>query len=69
MQKFTRIKISIGLKYHQEKIYRSLINTLNYKKCLIYADLECLVKRTEGCENNPETSSTTKVGTHTPVDI
>ena len=36
---------------------------------IIYADLECLVKRTEGCENNPETSSTTKVGKHTPVDI
>ena len=35
---------------------------------IIYADLECLVKRTEGCENNPETSSTTKVGKHTPVD-
>ena len=36
---------------------------------IIYAYLECLVKRTEGCENNPETSSTTKVGKHTPVDI
>ena len=36
---------------------------------IIYADLECLVKRTEGCENNLEISSTTKVGKHTPVDI
>ena len=36
---------------------------------IIYADLECLVKRGEGCENNPETSSSTKVGKHTPVDI
>ena len=36
---------------------------------IINADLECLVKGTEECENNPETSSTTKIGTHTPVDI
>ena len=36
---------------------------------IIYAYFECLVKRTEGCENNPETSSTTEIGKHTPVDI
>ena len=33
---------------------------------IIYAVLECLVKRIERCENNPEISSTTKVGQHTP---
>ena len=27
---------------------------------IIYADLECLVKRMEGCENNPEISSTAR---------
>ena len=33
---------------------------------IIYAVPECLVKRIERCENNPEISSTTKVGQHTP---
>ena len=27
----------------------------------IYADLECILGKTDGCKNNPETSSTTKV--------
>ena len=28
---------------------------------IIYADLECLKEKIDGCENNPETSSTTKL--------
>ena len=31
---------------------------------IIYADLECLVKRIEGCANNPQKSSTIKIGEH-----
>ena len=31
---------------------------------IIYADLECLIEKTEGCKNNPENSFTTKVGKH-----
>ena len=31
---------------------------------IIYADLECLMEKIDGCENNPEKSSTTKVGEH-----
>ena len=27
----------------------------------IYADLECVIEKIEGCKNNPENSSTTKV--------
>ena len=30
----------------------------------IYADPECLIEETDGCKNNPENSSTTKVGEH-----
>ena len=30
----------------------------------IYADHECLTKKIDGCKNNPENSSTTKVGRH-----
>ena len=32
--------------------------------CIIYADLEYLIKRIEGCENNLEISSATKDGDH-----
>ena len=33
---------------------------------IIYADLEYLIKKIDRCENNPEKSSTTKVGKHIP---
>ena len=29
---------------------------------IIYADLECLIEKIDGCENNPENSVATKVG-------
>ena len=31
---------------------------------IIYTDLECLKENIDGCKNNPENSSTTKVGKH-----
>ena len=42
-----------------------------YQKCdkapfIIYADLECIIEKTDGCKNNPENSSTTKVSEHIP---
>ena len=33
---------------------------------LIYADLECLLKKISTCQNNPNKSSTTKINKHTP---
>ena len=33
---------------------------------IIYADLECIIKKIDGCKNNPENSSTTKVSEHIP---
>ena len=33
---------------------------------IIFADLECLVKRIEGYENSPEISSTAKIGEPIP---
>ena len=33
---------------------------------IIYADLKSLNKKIDGCENNPENSSTTKIGEHIP---
>ena len=33
---------------------------------IIYADPECIVAKMDGCKNNPENSSTTKVSKYTP---
>ena len=33
---------------------------------IIYADLECLLKKMNTCHNNPEKSSTTNINKHTP---
>ena len=33
---------------------------------IIYADLECIIETTDGCINNPEDSSTTKVSENIP---
>ena len=33
---------------------------------ITYADLECIREKTDGCKNNPENSSTTKVRKHIP---
>ena len=34
--------------------------------CIIYADIESLIKKINGCANNPENFSTTKIGEHIP---
>ena len=33
---------------------------------IIYADMQSLLKKIDGCVNNPENSSTTKIGGHFP---
>ena len=33
---------------------------------IIYADLECLIEKIDGCKNNPDNLFTTKVGQHIP---
>ena len=33
---------------------------------IIYTDIESLIKKMDGCSNNPESSSTTKIGEHIP---
>ena len=44
----------------------SQVTKLEKMPYIIYADLECLVKRIEGCANNPQKSSTIKIGEHIP---
>ena len=33
---------------------------------IIYADRDCLIEKINGCKNNPENSSPTKVSKHIP---
>ena len=33
---------------------------------IIYADIESLIRKIDGCANNPENSSTSKIGEHIP---
>ena len=35
----------------------------------IYADLECITERIDGCKNNPVNLSTTKVSKHIPSSV
>ena len=34
--------------------------------CVVYADLECLLKKMSTCQNNPSESSTTEINKHVP---
>ena len=36
---------------------------------IIYANRECIIEKIDGCKNNPENSSTTKVSEHIPSDF
>ena len=36
---------------------------------IIYADLQCIIEKIDGCKNNLESSSTTKVNKHIPTDF
>ena len=33
---------------------------------IIYADLECIIEKIDGCKNNPGNSFTTKISEHIP---
>ena len=35
---------------------------------IIYADIESLIRKIDGCANNPEKSSTTEIGEHIPCE-
>ena len=44
----------------------NLYQKSNKASFIIYADLECVIEKIDGCKNNPENSSTTKVSEHIP---
>ena len=41
-------------------------NQYRKSRFVIYADLECLIYKFDGCKNNPDNLSTTEVGKHIP---
>ena len=72
IKKYVKKKIFVTLQYLQNTPKYSKFN--QYQKSdkapfIIYADLECLIKKIGGCKNNPENSSTTKVSEHISSDI
>ena len=53
--------------FEETKILRFNQYQKSYKApFIIYADLECIIEKTDGYKNNPENSSTTKVSGHIP---
>ena len=71
MTKYVKIKIKgfCGIVMPSEKDNISEFN--QYMKsdkmsCIIYADIKSLIKKIDGCANNPENPSTTKIGEHIP---
>ena len=36
---------------------------------IIYTDFECIIEKIDGCKNNPENLSTSKVSEHIPSDF
>ena len=66
MDKFVKINISVGQKCHQNNDIFKFNQYTKLKKMpyIKYAELEWLVKRKEGCANNPQKSSTRKAGEH-----
>ena len=52
----------VGMPSKTIKIYLKLTKVSS----AIYADLESLIKKVDGCKNDPKTSSTAKVAEHIP---
>ena len=71
----TEFKLKSHEKVYKNKTFHGIIllfpknNILEFNKhmksdkisCSIYADIECLIKKIEGCASNPEKPSTTKI--------
>ena len=69
MKKYAWIKFFCGFVIPSEK--DNILKFNQYMKSdkipyIIYANIESLIKKTDGTENNPTNSSTTKIGEHIP---
>ena len=65
IKKYVKITIIVILKCLVLIKYNSGEKSLELP-FIIYADLECLLKKIDTCYNNPELSSTTKINQHIP---
>ena len=63
MKKYVEIKLVIPSEKHDTLEFNQYIK-LDKMPYIIYADIESLIKKIDGCANNPEKSSTTKIGQH-----
>ena len=71
MKNYVKIKDFYGIVIPSEK--DKILEFNKYMKSdkmsyIIYADMELLIKKIDGCANNPENSSTTKIGEHIPCE-
>ena len=69
MKKYVKIKDFFGILMPSEKV--NILEINQYMKVekmpyIIYADIKSLVRKIDGCANNREESSTTKIGKHIP---
>ena len=69
MKKYVKRKDFCGIIMPSEK--DNILQFNQYMKSdkmpyIIYADIESLIRKINGCANNPENSSTTKIGEHIP---
>ena len=80
MPLFVNNKVESQKKLHEDKDFCRVIMPFEDSKILelnhyqksdkapfiIYPDLECLIEKIDACQNNPESSSTTKLSEHIP---
>ena len=76
----TENKLQLHKRVYENKDFCDIImpfedtKILKFNRCqnsdkapsFIYADLECIIENIDGCKNNPENPSTTKVSKHIP---
>ena len=76
----TKLKLDSQKKVCENKNFCNVIMSfedtkiLEFNQCqksdkapfIIYEDLDCIIDKIDGCKNNPENSSTTKVSEHVP---
>ena len=75
-----KINLNLIKKYVKNKVFWVIVMSLetdkilkfiqymrpDKKPCTVFTDIESLIRKIDGCANNPENSSRTKVGEHIP---
>ena len=66
-EKVLKNKDFCGIVMASEKEFNQYMKS-DKMQYIIYADIESLIEKTNGCANNPENSSTAKKGEHIPCE-